>query len=67
VSDRALLLCAYVTSTAFIFLLSGHHRGMQSLGFVMAAGTACIYLATICVLRPILLWLLKKRAERAGK
>ena len=61
VSDRALLLCAYVTCLSFAFLLLGRHRGMQSLGFVMAAGTACIYLATIFVVRPLLLWRLKQK------
>lgn len=55
VSDRALLLCAYVTSTSFgFFWFLGHHRGLKSLGLVMAMGTACIYLATIMVLRPLL-------------
>jgi predicted RND superfamily exporter protein len=57
VSDWALLLCAYVTSTAFgFFWLLGHHRGLKSLGLVMALGTACIYLATVAVLRPVLKW-----------
>lgn len=56
VSDRALLLCAIATSCAFGFLTIGHHKGLASLGWVMAAGTACIYFATIFVVRPILLW-----------
>jgi predicted RND superfamily exporter protein len=56
-SDRALLLCAYVTSSSFgFFWLLGHHRGLRSLGLIMAVGTACIYLATIMVVRPLLLW-----------
>ena len=57
VSDRALLLCGYVTSISFgFFYLFGHHLGLKSLGLVMALGIACIYLATLCVLRPLLLW-----------
>ena len=64
VSDRALLLCGYVTSISFgFFWLFGHHLGLRSLGLVMALGIACIYLATLCVLRPLLLW---KLAGREG-
>jgi hypothetical protein len=62
VSDKALLLCGYVTSVSFgFFWLLGHHKGLKSLGLVMALGTACIYLATLCVLRPLLLWKLGRR------
>jgi hypothetical protein len=62
ISDRALLLCAFVTSTSFgFFWLFAHHKGLRSLGLVMALGTACIYLATLCVLRPLLLWRLERR------
>jgi len=39
----------------------GHHRGLRSLGLVMAIGTACIYLAAVLVLRPLLLWRLGRR------
>jgi len=59
VSDRALLLCAIVTSCSFGFLAFAHHRGLASLGWVMAVGTVCIYLATVVVLRPILQWRLQ--------
>ncbi len=66
VSDKALLLCGYVTSVSFgFFWLLGHHEGLKSLGLVMALGTTCIYLATLCVLRPLLLWKLGKRATAA--
>jgi predicted RND superfamily exporter protein len=62
VSDKALLLCAYVTSVSFgFFYLLGHHEGLKSLGLVMALGTMSIYLATLCVLRPLLLWKLSRR------
>ncbi|HEX8525037.1 MAG TPA: MMPL family transporter [Tepidisphaeraceae bacterium] len=62
VSDRALLLCAYITSLSFgFFWWLGHHRGLKSLGLVMAVGTACIYLATVMVLRPILRWRIDRR------
>ena len=62
VSDRALLLCAYITSVSFAFFwLIAHHRGLRSLGLVMALGTACIYLAAVLVLRPLLLWRLARR------
>jgi predicted RND superfamily exporter protein len=64
VSDRALLLCAYITSTSFgFFWLIAEHQGLKSLGFVMALGTACIYLATITVLRPLLKWRLQSKVE----
>jgi predicted RND superfamily exporter protein len=61
VSDRALLLCAIVTSFSFGFLILARHRGLASLGWVMAVGTACIYLATLLVLRPILQYRLKRK------
>jgi hypothetical protein len=61
VSDRALLLCATVTSCSFGFLMLASHRGLASLGWVMAVGSVCIYLATILVLRPVLQWQLKRR------
>src|SRR5204862_724764 len=36
VSDRALLLCAYITSSSFAFFwMLAHHRGLKSLGLVM--------------------------------
>lgn len=60
-SDWALLMCGYVTSASFAFFwLMASHRGLKSLGLVMALGTACIYLATVFVLRPILKWRLSK-------
>jgi hypothetical protein len=66
VSDRALLLCAYVTTSSFGFFWAlAHHRGLRSLGFVMALGTVCIYLAAVLVLRPLLLWRLATRGRRA--
>jgi predicted RND superfamily exporter protein len=69
-SDRALLLCAFVTSSSFGFFWAlAHHRGLESLGLVMAVGTACIYLATILVVRPLLTWHLdamRSRTESDG-
>jgi hypothetical protein len=61
VSDRALLLCGIVTSCSFGFLVFARHHGLQSLGWVMAVGTACIYLSAALVLRPILLWMLRAK------
>jgi uncharacterized protein len=62
VSDRALLLCGYITSMSFgFFWLLAEHQGLRSLGLVMALGTGCIYLATIMVLRPLLKWKLGAR------
>jgi predicted RND superfamily exporter protein len=67
VADRGLLLCAYITCTSFGFFWAiAHHRGLRSLGLVMAVGTACIYLAGMVALRPILLWRLGRRARRAA-
>lgn len=55
VSDRALLLCAFATSSSFgYFWWIGHHEGLRSLGLVMALGVASIYLAAVVVLRPLL-------------
>jgi uncharacterized protein len=65
VSDRALLLCGFVTSASFGFFWAlGHHEGLKSLGLVMALGTACIYLATLCMLRPLLMWKLAQNPPR---
>ncbi len=62
VSDRALLLCAFITSSSFgFFWAMGHHEGLRSLGWVMAVGTCCIYLATVMVLRPILRWRIERQ------
>lgn len=56
-SDRALLLCAYVTCASFgFFWAMASHRGLKSLGLVMTLGTACIYLASFMVVRPLLKW-----------
>jgi predicted RND superfamily exporter protein len=67
VSDRALLLCAYITSSSFgFFWLLAHHEGLKSLGLVMALGTACIYLATIMALRPLLKWRLRQLDSHAA-
>lgn len=68
VSDRALLLCAFVTCSSFgFFWAMSEHIGLKSLGFVMALGSACIYLATIMVLRPLLMLRLEsKRRKQEG-
>jgi predicted RND superfamily exporter protein len=69
-SDKALLGCAYVTCSSFgFFWLVAHHRGIKSLGLVMTLGIACIYLATLTVVRPLLLWRLRKiqAARDAGR
>ena len=69
-ADRALLLCAFVTTSSFGFFWAlGHHKGLVSLGLVMAMGTACIYLATILVVRPLLTWRLewwRQQVEAGG-
>jgi hypothetical protein len=67
VSDKALLLCAYITTGSFGFFWAlSHHQGLRSLGFVMALGTACIYLAGVLVLRPLLIWNLARRQRSRG-
>ncbi|HYE20660.1 MAG TPA: MMPL family transporter [Tepidisphaeraceae bacterium] len=64
VADSALLLCAFVTCSSFgFFALLASHKGLMSLGQVMALGSACIYLATVVVVRPILKWNLHRRAS----
>jgi hopanoid biosynthesis associated RND transporter like protein HpnN len=63
-SDRALLLCAFVTSSSFAFFWAlGHHEGLRSLGLVMAAGSACIYVTSVLLVRPLLMWRLEQRAR----
>jgi predicted RND superfamily exporter protein len=67
-SDKALLLCALITSSSFGFFFAfANHRGLKSLGLVMALGTACIYLATILVVRPILMWKLSRRKPQPDR
>src|SRR5258706_1175144 len=66
VADRALLLCAFVTSSSFgFFFLLAHHQGLKSLGLVMALGSACIYLASMVAVRPVLKRRLGKRMLNA--
>ncbi len=66
VSDRGLLLCAYVTCSSFGFFWAlAHHEGLRSLGLVMALGTACIYLSSLMVLRPLLVYRLGKLRQAA--
>jgi hypothetical protein len=68
VSDRAMLLCAYVTCTSFGFFWAlAHHRGLRSLGLVMALGTACIYLSAVLVLRPLLIWRLARKRDSVAE
>jgi hypothetical protein len=68
VSDKALLLCAFVTCTSFgFFWLLARHRGLKSLGLVMALGTACIYFATLLVVRPVLRWNLDRFNKDASR
>jgi predicted RND superfamily exporter protein len=67
VSDRALFLCAFITTSSFgYFWLLARHQGLKSLGLVMALGTGCIYLSTVMVLRPILRWRLANLARESG-
>ena len=57
----------YVTCSSFAFFGAvGHHRGLRSLGIVMAIGTACIYLSSIMVLHPLLKWILERAPARLG-
>ena len=66
-ADRALLLCAFVTSSSFGFFWAiSRHQGLKSLGLVMALGTACVYVATMTVVRPMLRWKLHKIAGRSA-
>jgi predicted RND superfamily exporter protein len=61
VSERALLMCAFVTCSSFGFLGLSRDRGIASLGIIMALGIACIYLAAIFVIRPLLTWRLANK------
>ena len=61
----ALLLCALITCSSFGFFWAlGHHRGLRSLGLVMWLGIGCIYLAAVFALRPLLLWMLRRRGRQ---
>ncbi len=61
VSERALLMCAFVTCSSFGFLGLSRDRGIASLGVIMALGIACIYLSAIFVIRPLLTWRLSHK------
>ncbi len=61
VSERALLLCAFVTCSSFGFLSLARDRGIASLGLVMAIGIGCIYLSAAFVVRPLLTWRLARK------
>ena len=61
VSERALLMCAFVTCSSFGFLGLSRDRGIASLGIIMALGIACIYLSAIFVIRPLLTWRLANK------
>jgi predicted RND superfamily exporter protein len=66
-ADRALFLCAFVTTSSFgFFWLFAHHKGLKSLGLVMAVGIFCIYLAAIVVVRPLLTWRLEHRRQQGN-
>jgi hypothetical protein len=67
-ADRALLLCAFVTSSSFgFFWVFANHKGLASLGLVMALGSACIYLASVVALRPVLKMRLNHRGTKARR
>ncbi len=67
VSERALLMCAFVTCSSFGFLGLSRDRGIASLGIIMALGIACIYLSAVFVVRPLLTWrLANKGVYQAG-
>ncbi|MGC9259025.1 MAG: MMPL family transporter [Phycisphaerae bacterium] len=61
ISERALLMCAFVTCSSFGFLGLSRDRGIASLGIIMALGIACIYLSAVFVVRPLLTWRLAKK------
>ena len=65
VSERALLMCAFVTCSSFGFLGLSRDRGIASLGVIMALGIACIYLSAIFVIRPLLTWRLSHKGVYA--
>ena len=66
VSERALLMCAFVTCSSFGFLGLSRDRGIASLGVIMALGIACIYLSAIFVIRPLLTWRLAQKGVYAA-
>ncbi len=66
VSERALLMCAFVTCSSFGFLGLSRDRGIASLGIIMALGIACIYLSAIFVIRPLLTWRLAHKGVYQG-
>ena len=67
VSERALLMCAFVTCSSFGFLGLSRDRGIASLGAIMALGIACIYLSAIFVIRPLLTWRLSHKGVYAAR
>jgi uncharacterized protein len=62
---RAVILTALTTIIGFGALIIAHHRGLQSLGLVMAIGSTACMLASIVIL-PALLALRETRREVHG-
>jgi hopanoid biosynthesis associated RND transporter like protein HpnN len=61
---RAVIVTALTTTIGFGALLIAHHRGVRSLGAVMAIGSLTCLAATVTVLPALLAWL--ERGKRAG-
>ena len=59
---RAVILTALTTIIGFGCLMIAQHRGLRSLGMVMAIGSMCGMIASVIVLPALLVWL-----ERRGK
>jgi uncharacterized membrane protein YdfJ with MMPL/SSD domain len=60
---KSVTICSLTTIVAFAALIPASHRGISSLGWVLAVGVTLILLATLIVL-PALFELLGSRATR---
>jgi len=63
---RAVILTALTTIIGFGCLIIAHHRGLRSLGIVMAIGSTACLLSSVILLPAALKWLEGKSISRQG-
>ncbi len=63
---HAVVLTALTTGIGFGSLVFARHRGLESLGLVMAIGSVCCLLATVVLLPTLVAWMRKPRSTEGG-
>lgn len=64
---RAVILSSLTTIIGFGSLIIAHHRGLRSLGIVMAVGSTACMLASVIVLPALLAWLESRKSGRKDR